>query len=252
MPAVQLAIYDLSQGLARTLSQQLLGGVQIALVPHCGVVIDRTEYYFGGGIQRMPHSSFVGMHGIQPSQMVQMGNTSKTQAEIDSWLAANDSRFTQATYNLLHHNCNNFADEFLKNGLGITDGVPGYILTIPAQFINSPMGAMVAPMISNFYQPFSAQAPSPAPVPAPFTVPTPALPVTTPSPGGLDFTNLLSNFAANPSTNNNNLVAPPPAPDFSAQLAELELMGFPDKDKNLAALTRSNGNLAVAIDFLVE
>ena len=35
---VQLYVYDLSQGLARTLSMQFLG-VQLDIVPHTGIVV---------------------------------------------------------------------------------------------------------------------------------------------------------------------------------------------------------------------
>ncbi|GMI11953.1 hypothetical protein TrLO_g5755 [Triparma laevis f. longispina] len=85
MPAVQLATYDISGGLARSLSTQFLG-VQIDLIPHTGVVVDGTEYFFGGGIQRMAHASFKANHGISPISLAEVGVTSKTSAEIFSWL----------------------------------------------------------------------------------------------------------------------------------------------------------------------
>lgn len=52
---VSLAVYDLSFGLASSLSRQFLG-VHVPLVPHTGVVVtlstgERVEYFFGGGIQ---------------------------------------------------------------------------------------------------------------------------------------------------------------------------------------------------------
>ncbi|GMI11956.1 hypothetical protein TrLO_g5755 [Triparma laevis f. longispina] len=84
MPAVQLATYDISGGLARSLSTQFLG-VQIDLIPHTGVVVDGTEYFFGGGIQRMAHASFKANHGISPISLAEVGVTSKTSAEIFSW-----------------------------------------------------------------------------------------------------------------------------------------------------------------------
>jgi len=92
------------------------------------------------------------MHGIQPVQTLTLPDTNKTQAELEEWLRVNDSRYTMTTYNLLTNNCNNFADDLLKNGLGLANGVPPHILDIPRQFIQSPMGAMIAPMITNMYQ----------------------------------------------------------------------------------------------------
>ena len=48
---VQLHVYDLSQGMARAMSAQLLGK-QIEGVWHTGIIAFGEEWYFGGGIQR--------------------------------------------------------------------------------------------------------------------------------------------------------------------------------------------------------
>ena len=48
---VQLHLYDLSQGMARVMSAQLLGK-HIEGVWHTGIVAFGEEWYFGGGIQR--------------------------------------------------------------------------------------------------------------------------------------------------------------------------------------------------------
>ena len=46
---VQLNVYDLSAGMARQFSRQLVGR-QIDGVWHTGIVIYGKEYYYGGGI----------------------------------------------------------------------------------------------------------------------------------------------------------------------------------------------------------
>ena len=47
---VRLHLYDLSQGMARAMSAQLLGK-QLDGVWHTGIVAFGQEFYFGGGIQ---------------------------------------------------------------------------------------------------------------------------------------------------------------------------------------------------------
>lgn len=47
-------------------------------------------------------------------------------------------RFTQMTYNVLTHNCNNFTDEVAQLVLG--EGIPKDIVDLPKQFMETPMG----------------------------------------------------------------------------------------------------------------
>lgn len=55
---VQLYLYDLSRGMAKTLSPQLVGKT-IEGIWHTSVVIYGVEYYFGQGIQQsLPVSVF--------------------------------------------------------------------------------------------------------------------------------------------------------------------------------------------------
>ena len=246
---VILAVYDLSGGMAAGLSQQFLG-TQIDLVPHTGVILCHPnsggdwEYFFGGGIQKMRPQAFRMGHGIQPVQLMQMGETTQTVDGVSSWVTQNAHRFTMGTYDLLAHNCNNFSDAFLRECLSLP-GVAQEILDVPRRFIQSPMGSMIAPMISGMYQPFS-QASADAP-PPPLAVNHAAPPL--PSTGGLDFSALLSASFPSP-------VAPAPPPpstpsqDYAAQLSELHLMGFEDDVRNLDALNRAKGDLGLAIDYI--
>ena len=52
MTAVQLAIYDLSMGMARNLSAQFLGEQHaVEIIPHTAIIAFGKEYYFGQGIE---------------------------------------------------------------------------------------------------------------------------------------------------------------------------------------------------------
>jgi len=50
---VILHLYDLSMGMASSLSQGILG-IKIDMIPHTGVVFHNREYFYGGGIQAVP------------------------------------------------------------------------------------------------------------------------------------------------------------------------------------------------------
>jgi desumoylating isopeptidase 1 len=56
-------------------------------------------------------------------------------------------RFTQATYNVFKHNCNNFTNECA--GFLIGSGIPKEIIDLPNEFLNTPLGKMVAPMLTQ-------------------------------------------------------------------------------------------------------
>jgi proteasome lid subunit RPN8/RPN11 len=56
-------------------------------------------------------------------------------------------QFTAATYNVLKHNCNNFSDECAKFLLGT--GIPKDIVNLPNEFLSTPMGRMLAPMMQQ-------------------------------------------------------------------------------------------------------
>jgi hypothetical protein len=50
---VKLNVYDLSQGMAKSMSKSLCG-VQIDGIWHTGIVVYGKEFYFGGGISYDP------------------------------------------------------------------------------------------------------------------------------------------------------------------------------------------------------
>jgi hypothetical protein len=117
MVKVELAVYDISGGLASAMSQQILGQ-RIDGIWHTGVCVFGMEYFFGGGVQVLPMGSFAAMQGIAPVQMLNMGETLKTRSELESYLRTINNRFTQATYDLIRNNCNNFSDTVVNFLIG--------------------------------------------------------------------------------------------------------------------------------------
>ncbi|KAH9287800.1 hypothetical protein KI387_031917, partial [Taxus chinensis] len=141
---VVLNVYDLSQGLARQLSSSFLGRV-IEGIWHTGVVVYGKEYYFGGGIQHAPAGQTP--YG-KPHKVVELGVTYIPMEMFEEYLQEISPRYTSETYSLLHHNCNNFSSEVAQFLVGCN--IPDFILRLPEEVMNSPMGALIMPMIVQF------------------------------------------------------------------------------------------------------
>ena len=146
MATVQLAVYDLSQGMAAQFSMAFIGS-HVEGIWHTGVVIFGYEYFFGGGVQKMRYGAFARSHGMQPRQLLDMGSTLKTEPDVDTFIGTIRHRFTQATYNLISHNCNNFSNEltiFLLN-----KEIPHNILYLARDVFSTPGGARLRPLIEG-------------------------------------------------------------------------------------------------------
>lgn len=141
---VLLNVYDLSQGLARQLSTSFLGKA-IDGIWHTGIVVYGNEYYFGGGIQSCPEGQTP--YG-RPVKIVDLGNTEVPKDVFEDYLQDISPRYTAQTYNLLQHNCNNFSEEVSQFLCGV--GIPDFVLKLPEEVMNSPMGALIMPMIQQF------------------------------------------------------------------------------------------------------
>ncbi|CAN7107642.1 unnamed protein product [Brassica rapa subsp. narinosa] len=140
---VTLNVYDLSRGLARQLSASFLGKV-IEGVWHTGIVVYGNEYFFGGGIQHLPAGTTP--YGA-PLRTVELGETHVPKDVFEMYLEEISPRYTAESYNLLAHNCNNFSNEVAQFLVG--KGIPDYILQLPNEVMNSPMGGLIMPMIQN-------------------------------------------------------------------------------------------------------
>ncbi|CAN4093645.1 unnamed protein product [Withania somnifera] len=162
---VSLNVYDLSQGLARQLSTTFLGKA-IEGIWHTGVVVYGHEYYFGGGLQHAPAGTTP--YGT-PVQVVDLGVTHVPKDVFEMYLLEISPRYTAETYSLLTHNCNNFSNEVAQFLVGAT--IPDYILNLPNEVTNSPMGALIMPMIQQLESTLRANAVPQAPQFRPPTVP---------------------------------------------------------------------------------
>lgn len=143
---VQLAVYDLSRGMAQSMSQAILGQ-RIDGIWHTGIVAFGKEYYFGGGIQVSPWGVFAQSNNMPPVQVLDMGTTTKTQVELETYLRSIYHLYTQYTYDLINNNCNNFANTICIFLTG--HGIPTHIVDLPRIVFSTPGGAMLRPMIES-------------------------------------------------------------------------------------------------------
>ena len=71
-----------------------------------------------------------------------MGETHVPKDVFEMYLEEISPRYTAESYNLLTHNCNNFSNEVSQFLVG--KGIPDYILQLPSEAMNSPMGGLLS------------------------------------------------------------------------------------------------------------
>ncbi|KAF4465770.1 hypothetical protein FALBO_7382 [Fusarium albosuccineum] len=140
---VHLLVYDLSRGLARQMSMNLLG-FQLDAIYHTSIQLNGKEYVYDGGIIAIaPGSSHLG----QPLEKIHLGTTNLPMDIIEEFLDSLRPIFTLEAYDLFHHNCNNFSDSFSNFLVG--KGIPEHIVKMPQAVLDSPMGRMLLPQLTQ-------------------------------------------------------------------------------------------------------
>ena len=188
-----MAIYDLSQGMARNLSAQFLGPNHVIdMIPHTGILVFGKEYFFGGGIQAVDPHAFRATSGLHPVQTQRLGITNISQAEFEEWCQTTGAnRFNVHSYDLLQCNCNHFSHEAALQGLKLSRGVPEWVLEVPQRFLSSPMGQMIRPMLEQM------QVTQRAPVRVPSSMMNMTMPTTTTTTASSSTLNVAANPWAN-------------------------------------------------------
>jgi hypothetical protein len=142
---VKLKVYDLSRGVCRKTSGIVLGKT-IDSIYHAGIDVYGREYWFGpAGILCAPSSFFESSNDMPPLEVHQT-TTTRHQAEFESFLRENESRFTRENYNLSKNNCNNFAQavsSFLTNG----QRIPAYITWQVREISTAPHASRLLPLM---------------------------------------------------------------------------------------------------------
>lgn len=141
---VKLHVYDLSKGMARSLSAAFLGK-QIDGIWHTGIVVYGREFYYGGttGIESChPCGTILG----RPDTVEDLG---MTQIPYDMFLGylteLAHASFRPDCYHLLDHNCNTFSSEAAQFLTG--NNIPSHITGLPAEVLSTPFGQMIKPWV---------------------------------------------------------------------------------------------------------
>ncbi|CAI4210431.1 unnamed protein product [Parascedosporium putredinis] len=140
---VHLLVYDLSQGLARNMSMGLLG-FQLDAIYHTSIELNGREYVYDGGIVSIiPGSSHLG----RPLERLPLGKTELPMDVVQEYIESLRPIFTAEAYDLFKHNCNNFSDSLATFLVG--EGIPDHILHMPQAVLDSPMGRMLLPQLTQ-------------------------------------------------------------------------------------------------------
>lgn len=83
----------------------------------------------------------------QPTKRLELGVTEIPEEMFMELLKDIAPRFTEATYNVLTNNCNNFTDECAM--LLIGEGIPKEITGLPQEFMRTPLGQQMMPLMNS-------------------------------------------------------------------------------------------------------
>eukprot|EP00930_Biecheleria_cincta_P087054 TRINITY_DN76319_c0_g1_i1.p1 TRINITY_DN76319_c0_g1~~TRINITY_DN76319_c0_g1_i1.p1 ORF type:complete len:700 (-),score=124.08 TRINITY_DN76319_c0_g1_i1:41-2140(-) len=149
--AVSLALYDLSDGLARRLSPYILGQ-QLDGLWHTSVLAFGIEYFFGGDICRsVPGQTKFG----KITKLLPLGVTLRTPMELEAFLSRGlKADFTRESYDILTHNCNHFSDRVSLYLVGRR--IPEEVLRQPECASNAP--ALLQPLLNHWLSGAEARA----------------------------------------------------------------------------------------------
>ncbi|KAG8955891.1 hypothetical protein FRC04_006338 [Tulasnella sp. 424] len=160
---IKLYVYDLSNGMARNMSFQLTGK-QIDGIWHTSVVVFGREVYYG------PYNAGPGIQVVVPGQshhgrplkIEDMGETDLDEDTFWEYISEIQAEYTGDKYHLLDFNCNSFTNDCV--GFLTGRSIPSWIIDLPADFLSTPFGQSMRPMIDNMFR--RAVPTSATPVPA--------------------------------------------------------------------------------------
>lgn len=109
---------------------------------HTGICVYNKEYYYGGGVSydRMGQTPFG-----TPTKVISLGFSEIPEELFMEFLREARDEWSMEKYHVFEHNCNHFTNAAADFLLG--EGIPSEIINQPAEFLQTPLGNMIKPMM---------------------------------------------------------------------------------------------------------
>jgi len=124
LSVVELALYDLSKGVAQWVPASLLGGHTFDGVWHSGIRVFGKEFWFGGVILE---SNYCEVPFGVPAKIIRLGATFRSHEDLVEFLKEDVYvDYNPKSYDVLRRNCNHFSNElaqFLLHGQQLPEEV---------------------------------------------------------------------------------------------------------------------------------
>lgn len=127
---VHLRVYDMSNGMAKAFSKQLLG-IEVDGVWHTSIEVFDKEYFFHSTLR----SENIGACAFGTlTDRIHLGKTDCNKESFQEFFNSCYSAWNEQTYDIIENNCNNFTN-WLANFL-VNKDIPEYILMLPHKVKN--------------------------------------------------------------------------------------------------------------------
>ena len=121
---VTCTIYEIGGALTSVLSTTC--SKELPLIPHVGVRLFGTEYFYSDHVESRPIPVMNDMLGTFPQVTFDLGPPKVTPDELQTFLDDIDAEWCAETYNVFDHNCNHFAKIFAN--YVASDPLPDHII----------------------------------------------------------------------------------------------------------------------------
>lgn len=239
-------VYDISGGMAHNCSQQMIGRY-MELLPHTGIVVFGQEYYYSQDTAVCDPGKSL------PSPVrktLRLGRTSKTKADLETFLEQIKAEYTSTSYNFLTHNSCHYADAVAKFLLDDGTGLPKDLVSLLEDMNSTPQGQQMAAVLSQMESSMRGQRGGQSffsPNGGFFHGGTPTNPAMAQMFAGLGGGAPGMQPGMQPAAQQ---VAPKER--FKEQLEQLASMGFADEEVNLRALLQTNGQVDAAVNIILS